>query len=541
VNWTPNLLIIGSSTGGPKALLEFFGYINIALPFPTVIVNHFPKGDFTNAFCRQLKEKTGANIKEAEADERLKPGHIYLCPGGFHISLRNSLTGLQIKIDDEPHIDGCKPSVDKLFQSAAQLNLKHILGLIFTGMGHDGCLGAKALKAAKHTIFTQSEKSCTIYGMPMEVDKAGLSDGSYDLQEMARKICSSPRTQQSRKIETATEPTQTKQPVLSGPKVAQGMRVVEAVPVEVKEIVKAVPVEVKEIVRHAPKPTVGPKETTQKIDLNISPTEILILQDLIVNKTGNTIYTQSKEYLLIEKVKTFAQKHQIPTFHELLQKLKFKASVLEDFISSITIHESFFFRDIYPYRYLQEIVFPEWDKERGNKNMWSSACANGQELYSMLISLNDYIEENSNSKLNLQNVRFYASDISKSCVDFSSEAIYSSTMTRRGLSSQHLERYFEEVQDKQFRVKEPWRSLPNFKTLNLLESLHSLPKMDCIFCRYTIIYFSDVDQQKAIDVLIDKLNPNGVLIFDPAISLRVTSTKLISIPYERFTLFRKKP
>jgi len=539
VHRTPDLLIIGSSTGGPKALLELFGYINIVLPYPTVIVNHFPKGDFTHSFCRQLKDKTNADIKEAQADERLMPGKIYLCPGGLHISLRTSLTGIQVKLDDEPHIDGCKPSVDKLFQSATKLNLNHILALVLTGMGHDGCLGAKALKAAKHTVYTQSKASCTIYGMPMEVDKAGCSDGSFDLREMARKICSSPRAQQSKKIES--------------PLAAYKNLTLSSTTGLAQDSFKTHTDKVAPSTTGAP--SLNSKKITEEgglhgdriraplplaVDLKISPTDILLLQDVIVKKTGNNIYTQSKEYLLIEKVKTFAQKHHLATFYELLNKLKFNSTILEDFISSITIHESFFFRDLYPYRYLKEVLFPEWEKNLGCKTLWSSACANGQEIYSMLFSLGDYLRDHTSSKLNFQNIKFYASDISKSCVDFSSEAIYSSTMTRRGLTTRHLGTYFEDLGAGQFRVKDAWRSMPNFKSLNLLSSLHAIPNMDCIFCRYTLIYFSEADQQCAINALVEKLKPNGILILDPAISLRVSSPKLIPIAYERFTLFKKK-
>jgi len=519
LNITPDLVVIGSSTGGPKALLELFAETVTPCPFPIVIVNHFPKGEFTKTFCRQLTSKTKTIIKEAEHDEIIQNGMVYLCPGGYHLSLKKVPRGLKVVIDNDPQVDGCKPSVDKFFNSVSKCEVKKGLVIILSGMGHDGLEGTQGLKTLHFKIVTQNEKSCMIYGMPQEIDNAGITDESYDCRGIAQLLNSFPKS--------------ILQQMTSGKVTNKDVE---------KNVTMARPI----IPSRKEAPEAKSKLTEMKNSLRKAPDELIltdvnkeIILNFIQNKTGNNTYTKNKDYLLIEKISALASAYECKTFLDLLQKLKTDKEALDDLISSMTIHESFFFRDHYPYRYLTQELLPSWTKDCRTVNAWSSACANGQELYSIMFTIYDYFEENLSSRLTPTQIRVYASDIAKSSVEFSKAGIYNKSMIRRGLRTEQVKKFFDD-ENTEVTVKPLYNRNVKFLQLNLLEPLHLLPKMHCIFCRYTLIYFNEDDQKKAIEALANKLAPKGILILDPAISLRVNSDLLEKVIFERFVVFRRK-
>ena len=517
MNITPDLVVIGSSTGGPKALLELFTHTVTPCPFPIVIVNHFPKGDFTTTFCRELTSKTKTIIKEAEHQEIIQDGMVYLCPGGQHLTLKKVPRGLKVIIDNDPHIDGCKPSIDKFFNSVSNCDIKRGLTIVLSGMGHDGLEGSKSLKEKRFKVVTQNEKSCMIYGMPHAIDHAGITDETYDTKGISRLLNSFPKS----KIQQLKSERTIKEELEKKVKIAR--------PITPKKEVLPVTSKLSEA-KHSLK---APEE------LILTDVNKEILLNFIQSKTGNNTYSKDKDYLLIEKISALASAYECETFLDLLRKLKTDKEALDDLISSMTIHESFFFRDHYPYRYLSQELIPSWTKDHRTVNIWTSACANGQELYSIMFTIHDYFEENPNSKLSPTQIRVYASDIAKSSVEFSKSGIYNKSMIRRGLRTEQIKKFFD-IDNSEVIVKPTYNRNVKFLQLNLLEPLHVLPKMHCIFCRYTLIYFDETDQKKAIDALANKLMPKGILILDPAISLRVESDLLEKITFERFVLFRRK-
>ena len=509
-------------------MLDIFSHCHVEFPFPIVIVNHFPKGDFTKSFCRELVNKTKTPVREAEDGEILVKGMVYLCPGGMHLTLKTVPRGTKILLDNDPAIDGCKPSIDKFFSSASRLSLRKIVSFVLTGMGHDGTIGARDLRSKHHHVFTQDKESCTIYGMPYEVDKAGLSEKSLSIVEIAQKLCASPRAKKKSEstLESVGDLSQSTQVTSMITRASSPRSTSLAISTPLDNPSVDVPLK--------PVPTAIPRG-----EFKVSANEMVLLKKVISEKTSNHTYLEGKDHVLLEKITPIAHAHDCNTFHSFYEKLKSQQQLVDELIAVTTVHESYFFRDHYPYRYLKDELFPQWESSSGLKSMWSSACSNGQELYSMIFTLREFLETHS-SKLTSSQVKIYASDISRPNVDFAKAALYSKSMVRRGLRSEQLEKYFVEDQG-QLRVKREYQWPVQFRQLNLLDSLHSLPLMDCIFCRYTLIYLSEVDQQKAIVALTQKLKPNGVLILDPAMSLRINTEKLESFNYERFKLFRKKP
>jgi two-component system chemotaxis response regulator CheB len=175
------LVVIGSSTGGPAALQEILTKLPANFPHPILLVQHMPN-TFTSVFAERLNQQCQIEVKHAESGDRLQPGRALLAPGGLQMML-DSQNSVQVLAGDERLT--YKPSLDVTFASAAKVFGGKTLAIVLTGMGADGRDGAKLLKDAGATLWGQSESTCTIYGMPQAVAKAGLVDNVVDLNDFA--------------------------------------------------------------------------------------------------------------------------------------------------------------------------------------------------------------------------------------------------------------------------------------------------------------------------------------------------------------------
>ena len=181
----PRCLLVGASTGGPRAVgevLEKIGSSTLRL-FPVLIVQHMPPV-FTAVFAEHLGARTGLPAAEGKADERLKPGRIYVAPGGRHMGLQGKGADIAIRLDDGPVVNFCRPAVDVLFQDAAAIYGAACLAVILTGMGSDGTNGARALTEQGAAVLAQDEATSTVWGMPGSVAKAGLAQAILPLGDI---------------------------------------------------------------------------------------------------------------------------------------------------------------------------------------------------------------------------------------------------------------------------------------------------------------------------------------------------------------------
>lgn len=185
----PDLVLIGSSTGGPAALTGILrGLGGKSLPVPTLIVQHMPP-IFTASLAMQLTRASGLVVQEATDEQTLGPGRIVLAKGGQHLTVRRKENLLMTCLTDGPKVNECRPAVDVLFMSVMTEFSGHVLAIILTGMGRDGTNGVDALKRAGKTYcITQEQHSCVVYGMPRSVDERGLSDLSLPLEQIGPKI-----------------------------------------------------------------------------------------------------------------------------------------------------------------------------------------------------------------------------------------------------------------------------------------------------------------------------------------------------------------
>jgi len=186
-----DLVVIGTSTGGPQALKKIIPRLPLNFPVPVAMVLHMPVG-YTEMYAAKLDELSPLHVIEARGGELVVPGTAFLAPAGRHLTFAREAGGdvrtrLDVRPLDTPH----RPAVDVLFRSAAEVYGPRVLGVVMTGMGNDGREGSAWIKAKGGRILTEAEESCVVYGMPRSVVEAGLSDGAISLDRLAHAIIGS--------------------------------------------------------------------------------------------------------------------------------------------------------------------------------------------------------------------------------------------------------------------------------------------------------------------------------------------------------------
>jgi len=180
----PEVLVIGSSTGGPQALMTLVQHLPSSFRMPIVIAQHMP-ATFTTVLAQHIGRAAKRHCKEATHNDALEPGSIYLAPGGYHLELARFRTDVLTRLNQAPPENFCRPSVNPLFRSAAQVYGANVLAVMLTGMGHDGLDGTQALAKAGAHVVAQDEASSVVWGMPGAIATAGLCNAVLPLNEIA--------------------------------------------------------------------------------------------------------------------------------------------------------------------------------------------------------------------------------------------------------------------------------------------------------------------------------------------------------------------
>ncbi len=184
----PRVLLIGSSTGGPQALMSVVAEIGPVIDrFPVLITQHMPP-TFTTILGEHLARASHRPAREAIDGEAVKAGHIYLAPGGRHMRVARHGTETVIVLDDGAPINFCKPAVDPLFTSAIDAWQGGIMALVLTGMGSDGMRGGKDIVAAGGSVIAQDEATSVVWGMPGAAAHAGICSAVLPLNQIAPKL-----------------------------------------------------------------------------------------------------------------------------------------------------------------------------------------------------------------------------------------------------------------------------------------------------------------------------------------------------------------
>jgi two-component system chemotaxis response regulator CheB len=184
----PTVLLVGSSTGGPKALMDLLpAIVPVIDRVPVLITQHMP-AMFTAILAEQLSRACGRPVNEGQDGEAVKPGRVYVAPGGRHMRVAKKDGGPVIVLDDGPAVNYCKPAVDPLFTSACDVWQGGILSVILTGMGSDGARGGKDIITAGGSVIAQDEASSVVWGMPGAAANAGICAAILPLKEIAPKL-----------------------------------------------------------------------------------------------------------------------------------------------------------------------------------------------------------------------------------------------------------------------------------------------------------------------------------------------------------------
>jgi two-component system chemotaxis response regulator CheB len=185
---TPDLIAIGSSTGGPQALAEVLKNLDPSLTQPILITQHMP-ATFTALLAQHMTRYSGRPATEAQDGERIEPGHIYIAPGGKHLVVEQAAAGgTIIRLDDGPAENSCKPAVDPMLRSLARIFGDRLLTIILTGMGSDGLKGCEAVVHAGGRVLAQDRETSVVWGMPGAVAQAGLCREVLPLQQIGPAI-----------------------------------------------------------------------------------------------------------------------------------------------------------------------------------------------------------------------------------------------------------------------------------------------------------------------------------------------------------------
>ncbi|OAF15620.1 chemotaxis response regulator protein-glutamate methylesterase [Bradyrhizobium centrolobii] len=184
----PKVLLIGSSTGGPQALMALVTELGPVIDrFPVLITQHMPP-TFTTILAEHLARTSRRPAHEAVDGEPVKAGRIYLAPGGRHMRVVRNGADTAIALDDGPAVNFCKPAVDPLFTSAIDIWHGGILAVILTGMGSDGMRGGKDIVAAGGSVIAQDEASSVVWGMPGAAANAGICAAILPLTQIGAKV-----------------------------------------------------------------------------------------------------------------------------------------------------------------------------------------------------------------------------------------------------------------------------------------------------------------------------------------------------------------
>ncbi|MDM7999142.1 MAG: chemotaxis response regulator protein-glutamate methylesterase [Dehalococcoidia bacterium] len=179
-----NLVIIGSSTGGPKALCEIVPGLPRDLPASILIVQHMPMG-FTRSLARRLAQISQVDVREAVSGDKIRQGQALVAPGNYHMIVAGFE---EVGLTQEPPRNGVRPSIDVTMESAAASGAYHCIGVVLTGMGSDGKNGAAAIKKSGGVVIAQDEPTSVIYGMPRSVAECGCADKVLPLHAITQEI-----------------------------------------------------------------------------------------------------------------------------------------------------------------------------------------------------------------------------------------------------------------------------------------------------------------------------------------------------------------
>ncbi len=185
----PEVVVIGSSTGGPDALSKLLPALPPDFPLPVLVTQHMPPV-FTKQFADRLDGKCHLHVSEAAQGDLIEPGRVLIAPGDWHLRVGGRASAPRVELDQAPQENFCRPAVDVLFRSAAQVFGRNVLAVVLTGMGSDGALGVVEIARAGGEAIAQDEETSVVWGMPGAVAATGMASQVLPLDLIAPTVIS---------------------------------------------------------------------------------------------------------------------------------------------------------------------------------------------------------------------------------------------------------------------------------------------------------------------------------------------------------------
>jgi two-component system, chemotaxis family, protein-glutamate methylesterase/glutaminase len=179
--------VIGTSTGGPNALAELLRAFPADWTTPLLIVQHMPP-QFTARLAERLSEQSQLRVREAAAGQLVSAAQAWVAPGDYHLLVRREGASIRLALNQEAPLHSCRPAVDVLFRSAAEVYGAGVLAVVLTGMGQDGLAGCERVRAVGGQVFVQDQASSIVWSMPGAVAKAGLADRTLPIDHLGHEI-----------------------------------------------------------------------------------------------------------------------------------------------------------------------------------------------------------------------------------------------------------------------------------------------------------------------------------------------------------------
>ena len=402
---------------------------------------------FTGLLAERLNSLCPLHVREAAPDNRAEPGVIDIARGDWHLELTRDM---RLRLNQNPPENFCRPSVDVLFRTAAQVCAGRVLGVVLTGMGSDGLAGSRAIRSAGGCVFAQDGATSVVWGMPGAVANAGLANKILPL---------------------------------------------DAIPAEILRYVAST--------CSAPAPHGGRRPVTS------SALDFEYLRAVVMRNSGNQV-DPSRDYLFESRLQRLLRDRGLQSLSQLVSALRSDpgANLQRSVAEAMTINETSFFRDTSTFDLLREQLLPALIAARQTTRtlrFWSAASSSGQEAYSLAMLLREHFPLLAGWKIDI-----LGTDISAEMVERSSAGRYQRIEVNRGLPARFLVKYLVRTGD-EWEIHPDIKRLCRFHQRNLCQPFPTGESFDVIFLRNVMIYFPQDTRRHVLLGMHRSLARDGVL------------------------------
>ena len=249
---------------------------------------------------------------------------------------------------------------------------------------------------------------------------------------------------------------------------------------------------------------------------------------------------ENKHYLVTSRLTRLMTELSIPSFHDMMSKMKADGKLRHRIMDAMTTNETSWFRDVYPFDVLKELILPEFAKQKLQQiKIWSAACSTGQEPYSISMVVSEYQQTRPGS-LPSNAIQVIGTDISPSVLTQARDGIYEGMAVGRGLTEERKQRFFRAIDSNHMQISEDVRKRVSFREMNLMQSYAGLGKFDIIFCRNVLIYFSPELKKDIMQRMAYSLRPGGYLILGGSESISGYSDEFEMIKWRNGVIYKIK-